>query len=81
MMLFLVEGIKICLCLSSGEFFPACFSNWSRDICCFEICVCSSLAFFPLLSDGVVISLGLFLSAKCPGREPGQENEEKNLSV
>lgn len=43
MMLFPVEGIKICLCLSSGEFFPSCFSNWSRSICSFQVCVCSSL--------------------------------------
>lgn len=81
MMLFFVERIKICLCLSSGEFFPACFSNWSRDICCFEICICSSLAFFPLLSDDVVMSLGHLLSANCPEREPGQENEEKKIQT
>lgn len=80
MMLFFVEGIKICLYLSSGEFFSACFSSWSRDICCFEICVCSSLSYFPLLSDDVVMSLGRLLSANCPEREPGQENEEKKKS-
>jgi len=64
-------------------FFPACFSDWSKDICHFERCVCISIAFFPLLTDDVVISLGLCLYSYVQSvlEESPPEKEKKNKHV